>query len=186
MNMYGSAEAGNNAFECPEGSLHMTVEATWLQLRAPGAREGEAVATDMFLRGFPMIRYAVGDEVVLRPGRCPCNRHHPMLASVEGRSGEPIVLPNGRRINPNLPSYVFKPLSESGVFRRYRFVLTADGRLTLYLVVSRTFREKHLELVEREVKSAFGDDIQLDIEIVDTLPHLPNAKHRDFVSVGRS
>ena len=109
-----------------------------------------------------------------------------MLHSVEGRSGEPIILPTGRRINPNLPSYIFKPLSSLGVIRRYRFVQTSPDHLELNLVVNKDFTQEHLSIVERESRAAFGEDIPLSIHVVEALPHLPNAKHRDYIRVDGS
>src|SRR5262249_47076867 len=60
VDTYGSAEGGLTACECPEGSLHVNVEACWLQLQRPGSARGGAVVTDMMLRAFPMIRYEIG------------------------------------------------------------------------------------------------------------------------------
>jgi phenylacetate-CoA ligase len=185
VNTYGSAEGGFCAFECPAGALHIAAEAVWLSLRGNGADAplaGEAILTDLMLRTFPIIRYALGDEVVLRAGKCSCGRAHPMLESIEGRSGEPITLPNGRCINSNLPSYIFKPLAPLGVVRRYRFVGSTDG-LELFMVVSSTFQQSHLKIVEQECIKALGPGLNLRIRLVDSLPTLPNAKHCDFVRV---
>jgi phenylacetate-CoA ligase len=180
---YGSAEGGLNAFECPHRSLHLTPEATWLQLRDRSATQGDAVVTDMMLRAFPLIRYAIGDRVILKPGNCSCGRPHPMIESIQGRCGEPIALPNGRRINGNLPSYIFKPLAGLNVIRRYRFVQKTDNQLDLFLVVGDSFREEHRRAVEREMARAFGHDLDVPIHLVPALPHLANAKHRDYVRV---
>jgi phenylacetate-CoA ligase len=181
INEYGSAEGGLTAFECPGGALHLSSEVTGLQLRDPSATEGDALVTDMMLRAFPLIRYAIGDRVVLKGGFCKCGRPHPMLQSVEGRTGNAIELPNGRKINANLPSYIFKPLASLNVIQRYRFVQSSHHRLELYLVVGSSFREEHRKLVEREMRTALGDDLSIPIQIVPQLPHLPNAKHRDYV-----
>ncbi len=180
VDTYGSAEGGQSALECPAGALHLTSEATWLTVRDPEAGEGDAIVTDLMLRVFPMIRYAIGDEIKLRDGVCACGRPHPMLQSIEGRSGEPIILPNGRRINANLPSYIFKPLAKHGVIRRYRFI-EVGGRLELHLVVSTRFSDEHRRVVEQETRRAFGEDVSFTVRIVDALPQLPNAKHRDYV-----
>jgi hypothetical protein len=105
-----------------------------------------------------------------------------MLESIEGRSGEPILLPNGRRVNSNLPSYIFKPIAPLGVVRRYRFVESPAG-LELLMVVSSTFQQPHLKMVEQECLKALGPGLNLKIKLVASLPILPNAKHRDFVRV---
>ncbi|MFZ5878866.1 MAG: phenylacetate--CoA ligase family protein [Chloroflexota bacterium] len=179
VNIYGSAEGGLSAFECPAGNLHVTVEATWLRKRGAGE---ELLATDMQLRAFPMINYGIGDEGQLKEGRCDCGRSHPLLASLSGRSGEPILLPNGRRVNAHLPMYIFKPFASLKVIQKFRFVLQG-GDLKLYLVVSDGFGEEHLRMVEREVRVAFGEDTSFSTHVVSNLDPLPNAKHRAFVVV---
>jgi phenylacetate-CoA ligase len=179
--IYGGAEGGVITIECPAGGRHTTPEATWVEARDTATRTGEAIVTDMMLRAFPMIRYAMGDEIVMGAATCPCGRAAPLVASIEGRSGDPITLPNGRTINANLPSYIFKPLAALGVIRRYRFVHRGDD-LQLFLVVSRKFEQEHLRVVRQEVRTAFGE-LALDVHVVDDLPHLPNAKHRDYVRI---
>ena len=182
--MYGSAEEGANAFECPLGSLHIQSEVTWVQPRNPNSLAGEIVVTDMMLRSFPMIRYAIGDDAVFKPGKCTCGRPHPMLESIEGRSGDPIILPNGSKINSHLTGYIFKALAKYAVIRRYRFVYDrAKNDLRLYLVVTQDFKEEHMTVIKQETRKAFGEGVEINICITDNIPHLPNAKHRDFIQV---
>ena len=180
VNQYGSAEGGFTAFECPEGNLHLNVESAWLRLQDPDAAEGAALVTDMFLRAFPLVNYGIEDEISLGNEVCTCGRAHPILCSVNGRSGEPITLPNGNRINANLPSYIFKPLANLRVIQRYRFV-QKNNDLKLFLVVSQGFSEEHLKLVDQQTKMAFGNDIHYTTHIVSKMDALPNAKHKCFV-----
>jgi phenylacetate-CoA ligase len=180
VDQYGSAEGGFNAFECPAGNMHVAIEATWLRLLDVVSEVGDALVTDLMLRACPLINYAIGDEVKIKQGRCDCGRAHPMIESIVGRSGEPIMLSNGRRINANLPSYIFKPLASLKVIRRYRFVQQGNN-LKLLLVVSNAFNDQHLKLVEEETRNAFGEDIQFTSHIVSEIENLSNAKHRSFV-----
>jgi phenylacetate-CoA ligase len=182
VNQYGSAEGGFTAFECPEGNLHLNVESAWLQLQDTGVTEGTALVTDMFLRAFPLVNYGMEDEVSLGNGVCTCGRAHPILRSVNGRSGEPITLPNGKRINANLPSYIFKPLADLRVIQRYRFI-QKDNDLKLFLIVSHRFSDEHLRLIDQQTKKAFGNDIQYTTHIVSEMDALPNAKHKCFVVI---
>ena len=129
------------------------------------------------------LDYSIEDEVVFESSTCSCGRPHPIIKSIDGRSGEPIILPNGQQINPNLPSYIFKPLGSLGVIRKYRFTHHSDDKLELNLVVTNKFSDKHLDLVEKETKTAFGHNIPLSIKIVDSLPRLANAKHRDYIRI---
>jgi len=183
VDTYGSAEGGLTAVECPHGSLHVQSEAVWVQMRDPSQSQGDILVTDLMLRAFPMIRYAIGDESAWQTGSCSCGRAHPVIEPVAGRTGDSILLSNGKRINGNLPSYIFKPLSQYGVIRRYRFVQEMGQALKLYLVTTPGFSEQHLEIIKQETQRAFGNDLSFTVTLVDDLPHLPNAKHRDFVVV---
>ena len=150
----------------------------------PDRTTGEILVTDMMLRAFPLIKYRIGDEVVAKHGKCACGRSQPMLERIEGRSGDPIRLPNGRRLNANVPSYIFKQFAGLKTIRRYRFVHSADNTLELQLVVTPAVTDRQLAQVEAEVRAAFGDDVPFKTRIVDALPHLRNAKHRDYVRLG--
>ena len=182
VNIYGSVEGGFNACECPAGRLHAMAESTWFQV---DASTGQVLVTDVFLKAFPLINYAIGDEIDFAPDSevCKCGRPHPIVSSVVGRSGEPIRLPNGRLVNANLPSYIFKPLAHLKRIRRYRFVEKPMGQLDLLLVVTQAFSRDDYAVVEKEVHKAFGPDINLEIRIVDRLPTLPNAKHRCYIKL---
>ena len=48
------------------------------------------------------------------------------------------------------------------------------------------FKSEHFRLIEHEVHAAFGDDVSVGIHLVDSLPHLPNAKHRDYVRLDQT
>lgn len=182
VNMYGSAEGGLTAFECPVGNLHLSMETTWLRFKNPAETEGEILLTDMMLRAYPLINYAIGDESRLKEGKCDCGRAHPLIESINGRSGEPIRLPNGKVINSHLPVYIFKSLAALKVIRRFRFVLRGS-ELKLFLIVSEKFNREHLALVEQETTMAFGEDIQFQTHIVSKMETLPNAKHKSFVTL---
>jgi hypothetical protein len=67
------------------------------------------------------------------------------------------------------------------VIRRYRFVQRSAKELDLYVVVGDSFRDEHRRMLEREMSRAFGDDLTIPIHMVPGLPHLANAKHRDYV-----
>lgn len=191
-NLYGSAEGGLNAYECPAGRLHLTVEATSFDLRpsqngqdSEGRRE--ILVTDLMLRTMPLIRYAIGDEVTSVPASlwqqppCDCGRGHPWIEPVAGRRSETLHLPNGRRLNGNVVNYLFKSFAPLGSVRRCRFVETADQRLQLWLAVTDAFTEAQERHVEHETRQAMGPDLPLDLHVVDRLPALPSAKHRDYI-----
>lgn len=184
FSQYGGAEQGVAASECEMGKMHIFVDTTYLEpLEDKIDQPVECLATDLELYSMPLIRYNTGDEVVFSDKSCSCGKPYPLLNSVEGRSGYDIILPNGRKINANLPSYIFKEIARKGVIRRYRFIDYGDGKLNLYIVKAKSFSDNDLKILRKEVEKAFGKDIEVIIRFVDTLDNLPNAKHRDYVVV---
>jgi phenylacetate-CoA ligase len=108
LDSYGTIEFGFIACECPrhEG-LHVFQWKVVLELLDPDGEEvpdgeaGSVVLTDLFNRATPLIRYGgLGDYAVRREGRCSCGRPLPLLARVEGRMVDSVVLPDGQIVHP--------------------------------------------------------------------------------------
>ncbi len=79
---YGSGELGSMAFECPDGSLHVTTENVFLETVTagpPDAPGGLVLATQLHNRLFPLIRYETGDVGVLEGAGCRCGRGLPTI-----------------------------------------------------------------------------------------------------------
>ena len=101
---YGNGELAGNIVECPEGRLHVREEHSWLEfLNADGqpAAVGESarlIATAFGNRAMYLVRYDVGDQVVLSDEQtCPCGRGGRLVSSILGRS-EDYVLDSAGRI----------------------------------------------------------------------------------------
>lgn len=94
--MYGGAETGFVAAECPEGGgLHCFTDSI-LEIINPITGQnvafgegGEIVITDLTRKAMPVIRYKTGDlseGLNLEP--CPCGRTSPRLRRIIGRTGD--------------------------------------------------------------------------------------------------
>jgi len=92
-NLWGSTEIGVQAVGCGLGDgLHICADEVILERvdeagRPVGADEPAArtLASGLAGRTFPFIRYDLGDEVTLLPGRCPCGSAMPRVADISGR-----------------------------------------------------------------------------------------------------
>ncbi len=183
VNTYGSAESGLMAYECPARKLHLNIETTVLREPSTGNRT-TSVTTDLFQRSFPIVNYRQGDELVFEKGLCGCGRQHPMLAMIDGRSGDDIRLPNGKILNANAPSYVFKVPEIARRVVRYRFINRSDEKLELLVVPVSKLTAADQQLLRDQTYSAFQshpDDFPFEIVEVDEIPLFANAKHKDFV-----
>jgi phenylacetate-CoA ligase len=92
-NLWGSTEIGVQAVGCGHGDgLHICEDEVILERvdstgRPVGPDEPAArtLATGLAGRTFPFIRYDLGDEVTLLPGRCPCGSSMLRVADIAGR-----------------------------------------------------------------------------------------------------
>ena len=116
VDSYGCAEAGVAGFEDAEGHMRVPVESVRVDYLRNEEGAWELLLTDLHNFTQPVIRYRVGDLV--EPEGDPSSLDHwprpagsmglPVLGRVQGRAGDTLELPDGRRMNANQPSYVFK------------------------------------------------------------------------------
>jgi phenylacetate-CoA ligase len=197
---YGCAEVGMAGVECESGGMHVPVEAVVVDqapvesgaaagamatdaapLRTAEGDAAELLLTDLANRNQPIIRYRVGDlvEPVHPAACCPCGRFLPLLGRVSGRAGDTLILPDGRRVNANLPSYIFKHHARQGTVHEYQFVQEPSGRVELRVVRGPNWSDSINESLASEVRSVLG--LEVVLRPVDRIPRRGRAKHRDFV-----
>lgn len=173
---YGAAEAGIIAFECPDGALHLNIDNVVLEMD----EDGRALVTNLNSHSFPVIRYALGDRIVLRQGvQCVCGRPYPVLDEVQGREGGVVV---GREQQyPALTFYyVFKNLAmKQGVFLNYRAEQEEPG--TLDLLIEGLENRRHEAEVMEEVSKYFGDDLTVCVDFRPSI-RVPGRKAVYFIS----
>ncbi len=179
VDTYGCAEAGVAGFECEAGGMHVPVESVVVDLVPTEDGRTEILLTDLFNLTQPIIRYRVGDLVEAAPDSCPCGRTLPLLGRIEGRAGDFLTLPDGRRINGLLPYYIFRPHAKSGEVREYQFVEFPDRRIELRVLPGEKWDDAARTTIEREVTEGLG--VPVSLRVVDAIRRLGRGKHRDFV-----
>jgi phenylacetate-CoA ligase len=177
---YGCAETGVAGIECPQGGMHVPVESVMLE-RVPAENDThEVLLTDLHNWSQPIIRYRVGDLVGEPPsGPCACGRTLPRVGRLEGRAGDFVTLPDGRRINGLIPYYIFRPHAKGGQVREYQFVEFPGGRIELRVLPGPNWEDAASARIEREVTEGLGVPIQL--RVVEAIRRMGRGKHRDWV-----
>ena len=97
---YGATESGIIAFECPEGNMHLNMEGVIVE-----EIDHEIVVTNLQMKSFPIIRYRLGDYILLadKTETCSCGRNHLILKEVTGRIGENVY--GFKQVYPSLYFY---------------------------------------------------------------------------------
>jgi phenylacetate-coenzyme A ligase PaaK-like adenylate-forming protein len=139
-NEYGASECMSIAWACSEGWLH--VNADWVLLEPvdrdwrmvePGVASHTVLLTNLANRIQPVIRYDLGDSVVVRPEPCTCGNRLPAIR-VEGRCDDVVTLtaPDGRAVRL-LPLALTTLIEDVAGIHRFQLVQQAPDRLGLRL-----------------------------------------------------
>ena len=173
---YGMAELVAAASECEAGRLHL-----WPEVGVIEVDGRELIATGLLNPHQPLIRYRVGDRLVLAADgdACACGRTLPIVERIDGRSDDVLLTPDGRRIGRLDP--VFKgdlPLVEAQIAQE------ALDHVRLRVVPADGFTDATAADLRRRLAERLGDDVTITIETVERLPRGPGGKLRAVVGMG--
>jgi phenylacetate-coenzyme A ligase PaaK-like adenylate-forming protein len=186
LNTYAACEFPAIAFECAYGWLH--VNADWVILEPVdrtyqpvplGQPSHTVLLTNLVNRIQPIIRYDLGDSIIVRPDTCPCGSSLPAI-QVEGRHEEILrfVAPNGEVIQV-MPRPLRTPVKMTPGVRRHQLIQTAPTTLSVRLAIEPTADERGVwEAVIQYLQNYLSAQGLPNIEILRT-PELPK---RDPVS----
>lgn len=113
VSSYNTTELSHIASECPRRSFHIDTTLHHAEVLRPDGSIGTDGAGRLLItctanRWFPLVRYEVGDDAVLREDGCACGRGGPYLASLKGRTVPVFKLFNGDFIVPSRWMKIFE------------------------------------------------------------------------------
>jgi phenylacetate-CoA ligase len=135
---YGASEFPLIAFDCPRGAMHLNTD--WAVLEPvdrqfrpvpAGERSHTVLLTNLANFVQPVIRYDLGDSIVVLAERCACGSHFPAIR-VEGRRDDILALPreDGSEV-ALLPLALETVLEEEGRASQFQIVQTGPASLCL-------------------------------------------------------
>ncbi|HOB73945.1 MAG TPA: AMP-binding protein [Phycisphaerae bacterium] len=183
---YGMTEIVCAASECEQGSLHIWPDVGVLEILeddsdkpAEPGQPGRVVATGLLNMDMPLVRYEVGDRAVIDStgSRCACGRGLPLLRSVEGRSDDTVLTPDGRTLGRI--TAVFKtdlPIQEAQVEQQ------SLCQLLVRIVPLDDYKEADGQSIIERLRERVGNTMAIRIELVDSIPRTANGKFRTVIS----
>lgn len=179
FDMYGLSEVigPGVASECKQqNGLHVFNDHFLVEVIDPKTGEsvepeekGELVFTTITREGFPVLRYRTGDISRLLEGECECNRTHPRIDRISGRTDNMVVV-KGVNVFPTQIESVILGIPEIKPF--YQAVVErVSGLDTLKIKVETKKEQKKSSLkkkLEKNLKSALN--ITPVIEFVELSP----------------
>ncbi len=182
---YGGFELGCIAWECSEHKgYHINCDSLVLELIKDGkaatpGEKGKIVCTALHSFAMPFVRYEIGDVGILSDEKCPCGRGLPLLKSIEGRTDDLFVTPSGElHTSPGLIVY-FKAVSGISQFRIIQESLKC---ITVQIKPDKNFSEEIPKQIKETLLKLMGGDLDIRVEVVDTIPPDPSGKLRSIIS----
>jgi phenylacetate-CoA ligase len=172
------AEAVANISECDRGILHIDEDFAAVELVPRDSGAYTVVGTNFTNPKTPFLRYEVEDVVTLEPGMtCTCGRPGRVVARIDGRLEDYVVLKNGARIGRM--DHVFKDALN---VREAQIRQSRPGAITIHVVRMPGYTERDEQTILLETKKRVGNETDVKLEYVDRLERSPIGKLRFVVS----
>jgi phenylacetate-CoA ligase len=175
---YGMAEAVANFSECEYGALHVDEDFAAVEFipnpDGPGFR---VIGTNFTNLATPLLRYDVQDIVTVTDAECPCGRAGRVVASIDGRCEDYVILKNGARLGRM--DHIFKDMVN---IREAQIYQKTPGEIIIRVVRGSRYTETDERALLREARKRVGDDTEILIEYVDRLERSGAGKLRFVIS----
>lgn len=184
IDQYGCAEMTHFVSQCEHGTYHIHPEHGTIEIQEAGGgtaspgTPGEAVCTGFTNYTMPLIRYQIGDTLTGGHEGCRCGRHFPVLSSIEGRTDDILMTPDGRPLGRLDP--IFKGIE--GLFET-QIIQTEENHLLFKVVTSGDFNTESSRRLENEIRKRVGMEMGIEIRIVDEIPRNENGKFKTVISL---
>lgn len=173
---YGLGELAAFITECKHGGLHVSPEYGVIEsVEIDG--EQRLIATGLFNRAMPLLRYDTGDIIELpRPGkRCDCGRQLPLVSKLLGRADDYVITPDGRSVGPASLSLAFQ--SVSGI-REAQIRQDDQSSVLVSLVVGSDYGAAQQAQLNIELSERLGSALTIEYARVSSIPRTTWGKRR--------
>lgn len=126
------------AYTCRAGRLHLNE--TFLHVEPEWIDEGNTrflpIITDFSRETQPIVRYRLDDVLTIDRSECVCGSHERVIARIEGRADDILVLPHvtDGHLTHLMPDFVARALTGAGgTIEDFRIEQISERRLQIYL-----------------------------------------------------
>lgn len=139
--LYAATECLHIAYTCAHGWLHVNTD--WVVLEPvdtdhrpvpPGQPSHTVLVSNLANRVQPILRYDLGDGVLLRPDPCPCGSPLPAIR-VQGRTADLLRFPAGQGVVSLAPLVLVTLMDHLGGVERFQVVQATPNTLRVRLLV---------------------------------------------------
>jgi phenylacetate-CoA ligase len=191
LDKYGSRECCDLACECRHHTgLHVFSPNAWLEIvdeqevATPPGVPGRLLVTLLNNRGFPMIRYEIGDLAAWAPpGNCPCGSPFPRIQQLCGRQDDQLTTEDGTAVTSVFVRHFVGVSLNRQLIREWQLEQQSrDEFVFRYIPLRHDGLTDNLEALRRSFESVFGRSPAFRFEEVTAIPPTPSGKIRWIVN----
>jgi phenylacetate-CoA ligase len=175
---YHMTESVAHISECEQGNLHVDEDIAAVEfVPSPDMDSYRVIGTNFSNLAFPLLRYEVQDYVTLAAISCSCGRPGRLIADVDGRQEDYLLLKNGARLGRL--DHIFKDMvniREAQVYQRQW------GQVILRIVRRGGYTQADEARLLVEARRRLGEDTEVIVEYPDTLQRSRTGKLRFVIS----
>lgn len=182
---YSSREISGIGHECiAHDGFHIFAENVILEViddqgKVIDEGEGDVVLTDLHNYVMPLIRYRIGDRVVITREKCSCGNNLPLIKSVEGRTFDIVRFQNGNKVSGTFWTLLLR--SKPGIidFQVYQY---KNYKIIIKIIIDNYFNKSFENFFKEIIFKYGGEHTQIYFEYVDEIPSSPGGKRRFVIS----
>ena len=174
---YGTSEFAVSMTACPEQRLHVDMEFCIVEVEAVEETDawvrGPLLVTGLGNDAVGFLRYRIGDVGTRLRRPCACGRPGDVFADVDGRIEDTVTTPDGRRIGRL--DHIFKEqldVAEAQILQESR------EAIEVRVVPRASWSEGSARGLRKEIRARLGDEIGVELRLVDAIDREPNGKFR--------
>jgi phenylacetate-CoA ligase len=187
VSIYQSVEALRIGFQCQQRrGFHLSLDVVAVRVVDDQGHDvdsggaGHIVISNLTNRATVLLNYQLGDVVTLSKAPCTCGRTLPMIEDIRGRSDDVLRLADGRLMHGLV---ALEPLHSVPGVLQVQIVQQAPDRFLLRAVSQPGANPSDAALaLIRALRSKVGDEGEVEVHWVHTIPPGPNGKVKAVVS----
>lgn len=180
-NQYASSEGAPFIFECVNGNLHLELQSGVFEVLDSDNNpcdSGRLVLTSFTTEGTPLIRYDIGDTLVLEnpSKKCCCGNNNPLVKEILGRIDDYVYSPENGKINLGNVSNTLK--DTKGIIR-FQVVQNELDALEIFVVKDDSVYNASVEKkFIKNWRDRIGEAMRLKVTYVEDIPVENSGKYR--------
>ncbi|MAT90298.1 MAG: polysaccharide biosynthesis protein [Flavobacteriaceae bacterium] len=179
FDQYASSEGAPFIFECHQGKLHLEMQSGVFEVlddENNSTNDGRLVVTSFTTYGTPLIRYDIGDNIILSNQTCTCGNNNPLVNKILGRIDDFVYSPENGKINLGNISNTLK--DTKGIIK-FQVEQNSLQTIVIKMVADREDYTNDVEKIFiKNWRDRIGEDMSLKIKYVEEIPVAKSGKFR--------